>query len=122
MERYALRSPAFASFVFICFISLFKKNLKTKTKKMIPRLRARRDENEAAIVAALERIGCTVCRLSVPNMPDLLVGYRGKNYLLEIKSRKGKLTEGQVDTMQSWRGQVAMAKTLDECLAAIDAL
>lgn len=44
----------------------------------------RRDENEPAIVAYLEANGALVYRLDRP--VDLLVGYRGAWYLLEVKN------------------------------------
>jgi Holliday junction resolvase len=52
----------------------------------------RRDENEPEIVKALEGIGAKVIRLDIV---DLLVNYRGKIYLLEVKTPEGKLTKKQ---------------------------
>lgn len=48
-----------------------------------------RDANEPEIVKALEGVGATVQRLSECGLPDLLVGYRGATFLLEVK-REGK--------------------------------
>ena len=74
----------------------------------------RRDENEAEIVNALEAIGCAVYRIGRP--VDLLVGYRAKNYLLEIKNRDGlnKLTKEQEKFIPSWKGQVRIVYTAEE--------
>jgi hypothetical protein len=49
---------------------------------------ARRDENEASIVTALERCGCLVQRLDAGTggVPDLLVERAGRLFLLEVKS------------------------------------
>ena len=52
----------------------------------------RRDENEPEIVKALEGIGAKVIRLDIV---DLLVNYKGKIYLLEVKTPEGKLTKKQ---------------------------
>ena len=73
---------------------------------------AKRDDNEAAIVIALERAGATVARLSGPDLPDLLVGYRGTNTLMEVKRAAGKkggtsgreLLPGQAAWHATWRG------------------
>lgn len=54
---------------------------------------ARRDANEAAIVAALRQCGVTVHLLDTPC--DLLVCYRGKWQPLEVKTARGKLTKAQ---------------------------
>lgn len=76
----------------------------------------RLDENHAAIRAALEREGATV----VPDGPlDLLVGFRGTNYLLEVKTATGKLRVKQEGFVRRWKGQVAVVRTADEALAAI---
>jgi len=64
---------------------------------------SRRDEGEAAIVAALERVGCSVERLDAGTggLPDLLVMRAGKLFLLEVKSnaaaakRKGVTADRQ---------------------------
>lgn len=45
----------------------------------------RRDDNEPAIVAALEAVGCAVLRLNETGAPDLLVSFRGVLRLLEVK-------------------------------------
>jgi hypothetical protein len=78
----------------------------------------RLDENHAAIRAALEREGATV----VPDGPlDLLVGFRGANYLLEVKTAKGKLRASQEAFVRRWKGQVHVVRTVEDALAAIGA-
>ena len=63
----------------------------------------KRDANEPEIVEALEGIGATVYRL---DMFDLLVGYRGKTHLIEVKNPTGKnkLTEAQIAFIEKWKG------------------
>lgn len=74
----------------------------------------RRDQNEPEIIKALEQIGCSVHQLDQPL--DLLVGYRGITYLLEIKTDKGKLTKGQADFIPDWRGQLAVVRTTQQAI------
>ena len=84
------------------------------------RYAARRDGNEAEIVAALEAAGCDVYRLDMPC--DLLVGRAGVNYLLEVKNpgTYGKLAPHQREFAVSWRGgRVAVVETIDEALQAV---
>ena len=61
---------------------------------------AKRDANEAAIVAALERIGCVVRRLNQDGLPDLLVACRGMWTAMEVKEPGGKLTRAQAKLMR----------------------
>jgi len=88
------------------------------------RWNAKTDRNQAEIVAALRAAGAsvrTIHRIG-SGLPDLLVGYRGRNYLLEIKSPAGTLTPDETEFFQSWRGQVAIVRTPTEALAAIGAI
>lgn len=76
----------------------------------------RLDANHAAIRAELERAGATV----VPDGPvDLVVGFRGANYLLEVKTATGKLRVKQEAFVRRWRGQVHIVRTVEDALAAI---
>ena len=52
---------------------------------------------------------------------DLLVGFRGANYLLEVKTSKGKLRASQERFLGRWRGQAVVVRTLTEALQAIGA-
>jgi Holliday junction resolvase-like predicted endonuclease len=66
----------------------------------IRRHNAKRDSNEPAIVDALERLGCQVKRIDTP--VDLLVLHRGVVHLVEVKTRKGRLTGDQSAFVDSW--------------------
>jgi hypothetical protein len=59
---------------------------------------AKRDDNEPAIVKALELSGWTVVRVSDAGAPDLLCARNGRIVLMEVKGPKGKLTTAQVKT------------------------
>ena len=71
-------------------------------------MHGRVDKNHQEIVAVLQAVGATVQDLSQvgAGCPDIVVGYRGKNYFFEIKSEKGKLKERQKTWHSLWRGQV----------------
>jgi hypothetical protein len=78
---------------------------------MTPRLAAKVDANQAAIVQALRTLGCSVQSLAAQGsgVPDLLVGIRGKNYLVEVKDgakapSARKLTQDQVAWHAAWQG------------------
>jgi hypothetical protein len=84
---------------------------------------AKVDDNQAAIVDLLRAVGATVESLArVGNgVPDLLVGFRGVNWLLEVKAPKGALTDDQAGWHPLWRGQVAIVRSADEALKVIGA-
>jgi hypothetical protein len=101
----------------------------------------RRDAGEKEIVAALEKVGALVQRLSCPGIADLLVCYkpyvkvppihpdtiahgRPALYLLEVKrpqapgQRKGRATKAQqAAAVQGWPS--IRVETVDEALQAI---
>lgn len=87
------------------------------------------DANHAEIVRALRAVGASVESLAAAGsgFPDLAVGYRGKNFLLEVKdgaksaSRKA-LRPSQVEWHARWRGQVAVVESVDDALRAIGAV
>ena len=87
---------------------------------------ARADLNQAPIVAALRKVGATVYSLHRvgAGVPDLLVGFRGVTYLLEVKEPKGGvLTPQQLEFGLAWRGRpVSIVKSVDEALRAIGAV
>lgn len=108
---------------------------------MIPRYAQHMDANKRAVVAALKSVGASVTDLNPDGkdgIPDLLVGFRGVNYLQEVKraafieerkvkggfrsyKRKGgKLSEAQEKWHQAWRGRpVDVVRSGEEALTAI---
>ena len=83
---------------------------------------AKVDRNQPEIVAALRAIGATVQPLHTVGrgVPDLLVGWRGANLLLEVKDGAGKgLTPDQVEWHCQWRGQVCIVRSVDDALAVL---
>jgi hypothetical protein len=63
----------------------------------------RTDENQQAIVKALRDAGAYVWVISLP--VDLLVGYKGHSFLVEIKTdARKRLTALQADFFENWSG------------------
>ena len=90
---------------------------------------AKVDANHRKIVQALRDVGATVLDLAkVGNgAPDLLVGFRGNNFLIEVKDGSAppsarKLRPNQVEFHGGWKGNTpAVALSVDDALAAIGA-
>lgn len=87
---------------------------------------ARVDANQNEIVQALRDIGASVAITSMlgSGFPDIVVGYRGRNYLFEIKDgskppSERKLTEAEQEFHDLWRGTVFVAKDVNEALVEI---
>lgn len=75
------------------------------------RRRARIDANHGDIVNAFRRFGASVHSLAAvgSGVPDLLCGWRGKTYLVEVKDGSKpksaqQLTPDQVAFAHGWRG------------------
>jgi hypothetical protein len=67
------------------------------------RYAARVDANQAQIVSALRAAGAYVWIIGLP--VDLLVGYNGNTFLVEIKDGpKKRLTKLQQDFFENWSG------------------
>ena len=91
----------------------------------MPRI-ARVDSNQPEIVQALRQIGATVQPIHVigKGCPDLLVGYRGVNYVLELKDgdkvpSARKLTPDELRWHDDWRGEVFIVKNEYEAIEVI---
>jgi len=82
------------------------------------------DSNQPEIVKALRNVGATVTCTHIvgDGFPDLVVGYRGCNFLLEVKIPGGKLNEVEQDWHNAWRGQKLVVDCPNAALAAIGAI
>lgn len=87
---------------------------------------AKVDRNQAEIVGALRAIGASVQPLHTVGQgcPDLLVGFRGDNLLVEVKDGDlppsgRKLNERQVEWHGQWRGRVVTVSTVQEAYDAL---
>jgi hypothetical protein len=84
----------------------------------------RTDRNHAEIINALRKIP----NLSVfsthevgKGFPDIVLGYKGVNYLIEIKDGNKppsarKLTDAELQFHCNWKGQIKIVNNLDEVL------
>ncbi len=83
------------------------------------------DTAQTQIVADLRKVGATVQSLADvgDGTPDLLAGFRGHDYKLEVKTRPGdKLTPAEVAWHDRWRGEpVYIVHDSREALAIIGA-
>ena len=84
---------------------------------------ARVDDNQREVVRALRDAGCTIQYLHHVGggCPDILVGFREENFLLEIKDgskppSQRKLTPSQEDWHRDWKGQKAVVCSEEEAL------
>jgi hypothetical protein len=84
------------------------------------------DRNQSEIVDALRGIGATVQPLHAVGggCPDLLAGFRGANYLLEVKDWQNPPSARQLNPLQKewhsdWKGQVAKVETVGAALAVV---
>lgn len=88
---------------------------------------AKVDGNQAEIVEALRAIpGCKVRSLAQlgNDMPDLLVGYRGFNFLVELKNPEypnghKERRERQATFRAEWTGQCIVASTVSEIISTM---
>jgi hypothetical protein len=91
------------------------------------RTRARIDRNQPEIVAALRKHGASVAVLSGcgGGIPDLVVGFRGGNWLFEVKDEFAKpsdrrLTPDQLIFHELWAGQIAIVTNCQEAIALLE--
>ena len=88
---------------------------------------AKIDANQTEIRKALRQVGASVQSLASTGKgcPDLLVGFRGVNWLLEIKDGQKvksarKLTDDQVVWHESWRGRVYIVESVDQAISLLN--
>lgn len=87
------------------------------------RFRAKVDANQREIVAELRERGYGVISLAPlgKGIPDLCVSLPGTPLcvLLELKTKRGKLTDDQNDWHREWTGKVYVVRSHIEALAAL---
>jgi len=83
---------------------------------------AKVDSNQDAIVDAYRGLGCTVTSLAGlgRGVPDLLVGYRGKLSLVEVKTPKGKLRPMQEEFRKMW--PVRVVRSVEDVMQHVEAM
>lgn len=87
---------------------------------------ARIDDNQNEIVDALRSVGASVAITSMvgDGFPDLTVGFRDINYLIEIKDgskppSRRQLTRPEQVFHDSWWGRIDIVNSVDEALYVI---
>jgi hypothetical protein len=84
----------------------------------------RTDANHKQMIDGLRKIpGISIFSTHMvgKGFPDIVIGYKGINYLVEIKdgaktkSRK-KLTDDEIKFHGSWLGQIMIAENIDDVL------
>lgn len=90
---------------------------------------AKVDANHVEIVRALRDIGAGVQSLAAigKGCPDLLVGFRGQNFCLEVKdgakpASAQALTPDEERWEENWPGQYHVVRTVDEALRIVGVL
>lgn len=92
------------------------------------RTAAKVDKNQAEVVTALRKVGASVQSLASigKGCPDLLVGYHGILYLMEIKDgtnipSKQLLTDDQKKWHEAWTGSpVYVVRSIDQALKILN--
>lgn len=87
---------------------------------------AKIDRNQPEIVEVLRKVGASVQPIHVigKGCPDILVGFRGVNYVFEIKDgalfpSERKLTSDEEDWFKKWNGDVRVVETVEDVLVAL---
>jgi hypothetical protein len=87
------------------------------------------DANQNNIVAALRKAGATVRIISQGDgIPDLLVGYRGRTALLEVKDgdkppSARKLTPAEQKFFSEWNGGICMiVESVEDALEVLEGI
>ena len=89
-------------------------------------MRKNTDANQSEIVAALRELGATVTVLSQVGYgcPDILVGWHGINYTMEIKDgskspSRQQLTPAEMRWHNEWQGQRAVVNSISAAISVI---
>jgi len=71
------------------------------------RRNAKVDANHGEVVEAFRALGASVLSLAPlgRGIPDLLVAIGGVTWLIEIKSKKGKENDLQIEWAKTWKGK-----------------
>lgn len=78
---------------------------------------ARTDNNQHELVEALKKIGARCYYIKEP--VDLVVGFRGRTILLEVKGDGKRLTKAQEEFIETWPGEIHIAHDIDEAINAV---
>ena len=88
-------------------------------------MRGRTDATQSDIVAALKAVGASVLNLYQVGGGcfDILVGYQGQDYPMEVKTDIGRVSSIQKEWHENWRGRpVTVVRCPDDALRCIGAI
>lgn len=77
----------------------------------------RKDANQSEIERVFKDAGCSVLDMSRlgDGVPDLLIGTpQGACFLVEVKTKNGKITEKQAKFAWGWKTQVFLVKCVED--------
>lgn len=81
--------------------------------------RKKSDANQQAIIDELRQypgISVRSIHRHGDGIPDLLVGFRRRTYLYEIKDEGGELNENERKFFRTWSGHVTIARCVEDIL------
>ena len=78
---------------------------------------ARTDNNQHELVEALKKIGARCYYIKEP--VDLIVGFRGRTLLLEVKGEGKRLTQAQDEFIKTWPGEIHVCHDITEAISAV---
>jgi Holliday junction resolvase len=91
------------------------------------RLKARVDSNQKKIVSELRELGCSILHTHQlgKGAPDIIVGYNGNNYLIEIKDgnktlSQQKLTKDELHFQSNWKGAYFVCNSTKQIKEILD--
>ena len=84
----------------------------------VRRRAARIDANQPDIVKGLRAFGASVTSMASlgDGVPDLLIGFRQRWYVMEVKAEDGELTPDQIDWIAKQRAPVYTVKSLEHAI------
>lgn len=85
----------------------------------VRRYAANRDNAEPEIVTGLRQALGDAVRVQYLDVVDLLIGYEGRNVLMEIKTGKGKLRPGQLRFLMDWPGEAYAVNNVEDAINAV---
>jgi hypothetical protein len=85
----------------------------------MPRWAAKVDNTHKAVVEALRAYGWRVkdCSRVGGDFPDLVIAKAGRTILVEVKSGRGKLSDGQHQFLMDWPGETWVVWNLNDVVA-----
>jgi hypothetical protein len=84
---------------------------------------AKVDANQADVVSALRKVGASVTPIHMvgSGCPDLLVGFRGRTVVMEVKDgakppSARKLTDDEAVWFGNWKGEAYVVETPEQAI------